>query len=199
MAERQGETAPEPSWAPPATTTSATPPLPPDAATAVAMPPVEVNVAEELPVGRRSLLRRKGFWWSVAAGIVVTGDAMLVSLTSGWRTEAADLQSRANDYGERIAIANGIDQAQQEQLSILTSQAEEVATTLSTLSTAADEEEFVAHAYRDVALDYQSCYDSRGEAIAKAWAGASVSTSLTEAKAACAAASKASAELKTGG
>jgi hypothetical protein len=130
--------------------------------------------------------------------VVVVADAVLVSLIAGWRADAADLQSRAHDLGERIAIANGVDQAQQEQIDILTSQSDEVTSTLAGLQASADEQESSAHAYRDVALGYQTCYDARGEAIASAWAGAAVVDSLTAADAACGAADASSAALSAG-
>jgi hypothetical protein len=159
----------------------------------------ELSGAEEAPTRRRPLLRRKGFWWSVAASLVLAGDVVLIALISGWRADAADFQSRARDLGERIAISNGVDQAQQKQIDILTSQSAGVSSLSQTVQASADEQATSAHAYRDIALGFQECYDARGEAIAKAWAGASVADSLAGANAACTIADQSSAALKAGG
>lgn len=162
-------------------------------------PPGELGGAEDAETARRPLLRRRGFWWGAAACLVLAGDVVLVFLISGWRADAADLQSRAHGLGERIAISNSVDQTQQKQIGILTSQADGVSALAATVQGSADDQATSAHAYRDVALGYQACYDARGEAIAKAWAGSSVAASLATANAACTGADQSSAALQAGG
>jgi hypothetical protein len=129
---------------------------------------------------------------------VLAVDVVLVFLISGWRADAADLQSRARDLGERIAVSKGVDLTQQKHIDLLRSQSSGVSSLSKAVKASADAQTTPAHAYRDIALGYQACYDARGEAIAKAWAGASVADSVAAADAACASADQSSAALKAG-
>src|SRR5512143_695895 len=82
-------------------TSAATPPsdvqADPNPGASAAQPRAPEEAAEdEAATTRRPLLRRTALWWGVGAVLLVAGDAVLTSMISSWRAEAADLQTQAH-------------------------------------------------------------------------------------------------------
>jgi hypothetical protein len=162
------------------------PPPPIDAAAPVAAAPDAAIVPR-----KRSLLRRIFRPWvvlTIVAAAFVAGNVWMYLLVDGWRAEDRELREAAHIAADSIGEKDAVIETQDATLALLASQSEAAKDWAIELDGQIAAKKEVSDGYKNAALAFERCGDTRAEAIASLWSGGSASDLIDAANAECAAA-----------
>ncbi len=132
------------------------------------------------------------------AAIVVGGDAWMYVILRGWSAEETNLRADNRLLAESAEESNATLATQADLLALVEKQSAAATDRSSTIDQERASVKETADSYKNAALAYEKCADTRAAAISLAWSGRSTAAKKAAANASCATGDSLLAAIKAG-